>query len=63
MVVNMQIDCYMRNFHSEVCTVKCKFFEECSREYSRVKKIPQDDLQFKTKIQEIKEKLERGEFL
>ena len=59
----MQIDCYMRNFHSEVCTAKCKFFEECSREYFRVKKISHDDLQFKSKIKDIKEKLERGEFL
>ena len=31
----MQVDCYKRNYSSQVCTTKCKFHFECSREYAR----------------------------
>ena len=29
----MQVDCYKRNFRTEVCTPKCPFYHECSRCY------------------------------
>lgn len=31
----MQVDCYKRNWNSDVCIPKCKFYGECLREYWR----------------------------
>ena len=31
----MQVDCYKRNWHSEVCSVKYKFRAECEREWKK----------------------------
>lgn len=31
----MQVDCYKRNYQSSVCTVKCQFYCECTREFAK----------------------------
>nr|DAQ64741.1 MAG TPA: hypothetical protein [Caudoviricetes sp.] len=31
----MQVDCYKRNYRSSVCTMKCRFYRECTREYGK----------------------------
>lgn len=31
----MQVDCYKRNYNTEVCSSKCMFRDECDRAYKR----------------------------
>lgn len=57
----MQVDCYNRNFNTVICTVKCKFFEECSRNFCKDMKAA-NDLKAKLEVEEIKRKMREGAF-
>jgi hypothetical protein len=32
----MQVNCYQRNFHTDVCSYKCPFRDKCERHYMKV---------------------------
>ena len=38
----MQVDCFIRNFESEACSRKCKFYSECYRESLRLMRIKRE---------------------
>lgn len=33
-----QVDCYKRNYATDVCVVKCPFRSECDREFEKLPK-------------------------
>lgn len=57
----MQVDCYKRNFGTEVCIEKCQFFDECDRHYSKDRRAA-NALRDKMRAKEIREKMRKGAF-